>query len=65
MFYDLPQVPSPEKITVINSEGDTRVGKIFFNWIFGFDGKVRIKAPEDVKQQYKEQILRAMEIIDK
>ncbi len=25
MFYDLPQVPSPEKITVINSEGDTRV----------------------------------------
>ena len=41
------------------------VGKIFFNWIFGFDGKVRIKAPEDVKQQYKEQILKAMEIIDK
>ena len=41
------------------------VGKIFFNWIFGFDGKVKIKAPEDVKQQYKEQVLRAMEIIDK
>ena len=41
------------------------VGKIFFNWIFGFDGKVKIKAPEDVKQQYKEQILRAMEIYDK
>ena len=41
------------------------VGKIFFNWIFGFDGKVKIKAPEDVKQQYTEHILRAMEIYDK
>ena len=28
------------------------VGKVFFNWIFGFEGKVKIKAPEDVKQQY-------------
>ena len=26
------------------------IGKVFFNWIFGFEGKVRIKAPEDVKQ---------------
>lgn len=30
------------------------VGKVFFNWIFGFEGKVRIKGPESVKKQYRE-----------
>jgi hypothetical protein len=39
------------------------VGKVFFNWIFGFEGKVKIKAPEDVKQEYKEQVLKAAELI--
>ena len=39
------------------------VGKVFFNWIFGFEGKVRIKAPEDVKQQYKNQVLKAAELV--
>lgn len=39
------------------------VGNVFFNWIFGFDGKVWIKAPEDVKEQYKEQVLKAAELI--
>lgn len=28
---------------------EVAVGKVFFNWIFGFEGKVRIKAPADVK----------------
>ena len=41
------------------------VGKVFFNWIFGFGGLVKIKAPEDVKQKYKEQVLKAMEMIVK
>ena len=27
------------------------VGIVFFNWIFGFGGLVKIKAPEDAKQQ--------------
>ena len=39
------------------------VGKVFFNWIFGFGGKVRIKAPEDMKKQYEEQVLKAAERI--
>ena len=39
------------------------VGKVFFNWIFGSEGKVRIKAPEDVKQQYKNQVLKAAELV--
>ena len=36
---------------------------IAFCWILGFGSKVRIKAPEDVKKQYKEQILKAAELI--
>ena len=39
------------------------VGKVFFNWIFGFGGKVRIKAPDNVKKQYEEQVLKAAELI--
>ena len=39
------------------------VGNVFFNWIFGFGGKVRIKAPEEVKEQYKQQVLNAAKLI--
>lgn len=28
------------------------VKDIFFSWIFGFGGKVRIKGPEETKRQY-------------
>lgn len=28
------------------------ISHIFFSWIFGFGGKVRIKGPEEVKRQY-------------
>ena len=39
---------------------EVAVGTVFFNWIFGFGGKVRIKAPEDVKAQYRERVLEAL-----
>jgi predicted DNA-binding transcriptional regulator YafY len=39
------------------------VGKLFFNWIFGFEGKVRIKAPEDVKAQYQKQLKNAFSLV--
>jgi len=42
---------------------EVAVGTVFFNWIFGFGGKVRIKSPEDVKKQYNEQVLKAAELI--
>ena len=32
------------------------VSHIFFSWIFGFGGKVRIKGPEDVKEKYSEML---------
>ena len=28
------------------------ISHIFFSWIFGFGGKVRIKGPEETKRQY-------------
>lgn len=39
------------------------VGKVFFNWIFGFEGKVRIKGPESVKKQYKQMIMSACKLL--
>ena len=33
----------------------------FFGWIFGFDGKVQILAPQEVKDQYKQMIIQASE----
>lgn len=38
---------------------EVAVGKVFFNWIFGFGGKVKIKAPEDVKNKYRDMVLKA------
>lgn len=31
--------------------------KTFFGWIFGFDGKVQILAPKEVKEEYQQMIL--------
>lgn len=36
------------------------ISHIFFNWIFGFGGKVRIKGPEKIKTDYKEMVSRAL-----
>ena len=38
---------------------EVAVGTVFFNWIFGFEGKVKIKGPESVKQQYREMVEKA------
>ena len=40
------------------------VGKVFFNWIFGFQGLVKIKGPESVKEQYRDMVLKAANLID-
>ena len=37
--------------------------KVFFSWIFGFEGKVVINAPADVKDAYRDMVLKATEII--
>ncbi len=40
------------------------VGKVFFNWIFGFQGLVKIKGPEGVKEQYRDMVLKAANLVD-
>ena len=32
------------------------VNHVFYSWVFGFGGKVKIKAPEYVKEKYKEMV---------
>jgi len=44
---------------------EVAVGTVFFNWVFGFGGLVKIKAPEDVKNQYRDQVLKAAELFEK
>lgn len=40
---------------------DVAVSHIFYSWVFGFGGKVKIKAPEDVKSAYEEMLRTALE----
>lgn len=42
---------------------DISIGNVFFNWIFGFEGKVRIKGPESVKEQYRKMVEKALNLI--
>lgn len=37
------------------------VSHIFYSWIFGFGGKVRIEGPEDIRQKYSELLQKAMD----
>ena len=37
-----------------------QVNNVFFAWIFGFEGKVRIKAPMDIQYQYVRMVSREM-----
>jgi predicted DNA-binding transcriptional regulator YafY len=43
---------------------EVAVGTVFYNWIFGFGGKVKIKGPEDVKQEYRELVEKAVSCLD-
>ena len=38
------------------AEVEVAVNKLFYMWIFGFGGKVKIKRPEDIKQKYCEML---------
>lgn len=40
---------------------DIAVSHIFYSWVFGFGGKVKIKSPENVKEHYKKMLMSAME----
>ena len=40
---------------------EVAVGTVFYNWIFGFNGQVKIKAPEKVREEYKQLVQMAAE----
>ena len=42
-------------------EATVSVGTTFYNWIFGFNGKVKIRNPERVKDEYRSLVLKAMD----
>ena len=42
-------------------ETEMMVDHIFFGWVFGFSGKLRILGPEQVKQEYRDMLLQACE----
>lgn len=40
---------------------DIAVSHVFYSWVFGFGGKVKIAGPEDVKEKYREMVKKAAE----
>lgn len=58
---DVPVQTNDEKS--FNVTVKTAIGSVFYSWVFGFGGKVSIKAPETVKQEYAEMVLQAAESI--
>ena len=48
-------------VASFQADVEVSVSPTFFGWIFGFGGKVKILAPESVKEQYRQMILRANE----
>lgn len=39
------------------------IGTTFYNWLFGFRGKVKIRGPESVRLEYEERIKEAAEAL--
>lgn len=37
------------------------ISHVFYSWVFGFGGKVRIKGPENIKTEYEEMLHKAVE----
>lgn len=46
-------------------EANVSVGTTFYNWIFGFQGKVKIRNPENVREEYRKRVLAALESASK
>lgn len=48
-------------MTSFRLEVNVAVNHVFFGWVFGFGGLVKIKSPENVKEKYKQMVLDAFE----
>jgi len=45
------------------AEVEVAVSNVFFSWVFGFSGKVRINGPVDVKEKYRQMVENAAKTI--
>ena len=43
---------------------NTSVGSVFYSWVFGFGGRVSIKAPEEVKAEYAKMVFDAAKALE-
>lgn len=48
-------------ITSFRVQTEVSASPAFFGWVFGFNGKVQILAPESLKEQYKQMLTKATE----
>lgn len=51
-------------MTSFKLEVNVAVTHVFLSWVFGFGGKVKIKSPAEVKQQYADMIKKVSEGLD-
>ena len=49
-------------MTSFRIQTEVSASPTFFGWLFGFDGKVQILAPESLKEQYKNMLRKSMEL---
>ncbi len=42
-------------------EVDVVVSNVFFSWVFGFEGQVKINGPINVKESYRQMVLKTAE----
>ena len=69
MTFSFPQVDrfgTGFKVTAVDKNHfraavDVAVSHVFYSWVFGFCGKVKIAAPKEVKNGYLEMVKKAME----
>lgn len=43
---------------------NTSIGSVFYSWVFGFGGRVSIKAPEEVKAEYTKMVFDAAKALE-
>lgn len=50
----------PNDMTSFRAVVNIAVSHVFYSWVFGFGGKVKIKGPENVKEKYSEMLQAAV-----
>ena len=48
-------------MTSFRVQTEVSASPTFFGWVFGFNGKVQILAPESLKEQYRQMLTKATE----